>query len=130
MHRPMKRLLAVAAVLSTTAAVAPPAHAELLAGAANADMTPPIGTPMLPYTARSHIAGGAPQDVPLQIVADPDGGLYAKTFAASRGIHTRVRARTIVLDTGEQKAALVQVDLGGIPYALVQRVEQLIGESG
>ena len=31
-------------------------HAELTAGAANADITPPIGTPMFAYTARSAIA--------------------------------------------------------------------------
>ena len=103
---------------------------ELTAGSATADLTPPIGTPQFAYTARSRLAGGAPQDIPLQIVADPDGGLYAKTFAASRGIHTRVRARAIVLDTGAERAALVQVDLGGIPYALVQRVYALIPEAG
>ena len=77
-----------------------PRTRELTAGAANADITPPIGTPQFAYTARSRLAGGAPQDIALQIIADPDGGLYAKTFAASRGIHTRVRARAIVLDTG------------------------------
>jgi neutral ceramidase len=35
-----------------------------------------------------------------------------------------------VLDTGTERAALVQVDLGGIPYALVQRVHELIPETG
>ena len=120
--------LAAAAVAALVAA--PAARAELTAGAANADITPPVGTPQFAYTARSRLAGGAPQDIPLQIVADPDGGLYAKTFAASRGIHTRVRARAIVLDNGAERAALVQVDLGGIPYALVQRVHELIPEAG
>ena len=79
-----------------------PRSAELTAGAANADITPPIGTPQFAYTARSRLAGGAPQDIALQIIADPDGGLYAKTFAASRGIHTRVRARAIVLRHGDR----------------------------
>ena len=124
----MKRLLLAPVLLLALGAV--PARAELQAGAANADLTPPIGTPMFAYTARSNFAGGRPHEIALQIVADPDSGLYAKTFAASRGIHTRPRARTIVLDTGTQKAALVQVDLGGIPYALVQRVEQLIADAG
>ena len=41
-----------------------------------------------------------------------------------------MRARAIVLDTGAERAALVQVDLGGIPYALVQRVYELIPETG
>jgi neutral ceramidase len=126
----MRKLLAAAVAAIALPAAAPTAHAELTAGAANADITPPIGTPQFAYTARSRLAGGAPQDIPLQIVADPDGGLYAKTFAASRGIHTRVRARAIVLDTGSERAALVQVDLGGIPYALVQRVYELIPDAG
>ncbi len=41
-----------------------------------------------------------------------------------------MRARAIVLDTGGERAALVQVDLGGIPYALVQRVYELIPDAG
>ena len=126
----MRKLQAIPLLAALAFASAPPAHAELTAGAANADITPPIGTPQFAYTARSRLAGGAPQDIPLQIIADPDGGLYAKTFAASRGIHTRVRARAIVFDTGAERAALVQVDLGGIPYALVQRVYELIPEAG
>ncbi len=125
----MRRLLALL-VLAAPLLGTGPAQADLTAGAASADLTPPIGTPQFAYTARSRLAGGAPQDIPLQIIADPDGGLYAKTFAASRGIHTRVRARAILLDTGAERAALVQVDLGGIPYALVQRVYALIPETG
>ena len=123
----MKKLLLPCALLAC-AIGAPPASAELTAGAANADITPPIGTPQFAYTARSRAF--APQDIPLQIVADPDGGLYAKSFAASRGIHTRVRARALVFDTGTERFALVQTDLGGIPYAMVQRVFELIPESG
>ena len=126
----MRTAVALAGAAIALAAAAPSASAELTAGAANADITPPIGTPQFAYTARSRLAGGAPHDIPLQIVADPDGGLYAKTFAASRGIHTRVRARAIVLDTGAERIALVQVDLGGIPYAMVQRVYELIPEAG
>ena len=130
MSAAMRRFLALASLAAAMLAAAPAARAELTAGAANADITPPVGTPQFAYTARSRLAGGAPQDIPLQIVADPDGGLYAKTFAASRGIHTRVRARAIVLDTGSERVGLVQVDLGGIPYALVQRVHELIPETG
>jgi neutral ceramidase len=123
----MKKALLAYAVLAAALA-APPAHAQLTAGAANADITPPIGTPQFAYTARSRAF--APQEIPLQIVADPDGGLYAKSFAASRGIHTRVRARAIVFDTGSERFALVQTDLGGIPHAMMQRVYELIPESG
>lgn len=130
LHQVTRTVLALAAIAGCLLTAAPAASAELTAGAANADITPPIGTPQFAYTARSRVAGGAPHEIALQIVADPDGGLYAKTFAASRGIHTRVRARAIVLDTGAERAALVQVDLGGIPYALVQRVYELIPETG
>ena len=126
----MRRLLTLAVAALALPLTAAPAHAGLTAGAANADITPPIGTPQFAYTARSRVAGGAPHEIALQIVADPDSGLYAKTFAASTGIHTRVRARAIALDTGVERAALVQVDLGGIPYALVQRVYELIPETG
>jgi neutral ceramidase len=129
MQAAMKRLITLFALAAPLLAVAP-ARADLTAGAANADITPPIGTPMFAYTARSRVAGAAPHEIALQIVADPDGGLYAKSFAASRGIHTRVRARAIVLDTGAERAALVQVDLGGIPHALVQRVYELIPDAG
>ena len=127
MQAQMKKGLLACAVL-VSALAAPPAQAELTAGAANADITPPIGTPQFAYTARSRAF--APHEIPLQIVADPDGGLYAKSFAPSRGIHTRVRARAIVFDTGSERVALVQTDLGGIPYAMVQRVYELIPESG
>ena len=126
----MRAIIVATAVAGALLTAAPAASAELTAGAANVDITPPIGTPQFAYTARSGVAGGAPHELALQIVADPDGGLYAKTFAASRGIHTRVRARAIVFDTGAERAALVQVDLGGIPYALVQRVYELIPETG
>jgi len=104
---------------------------EIRAGAASADLTPPIGTPMFAYTARSGLAN--PENTPalgLQLVADPDSGLYAKTFVASRGIHTRVRARAIVLETPAGKFALVQVDLGGIPFAMTQEVLRRLEGTG
>ncbi len=108
-----------------------PVATEIRAGAASADLTPPIGTPMFAYTARSGIAN--PENAPnlgLQVVADPDSGLYAKSFVASRGIHTRVRSRALVLETPSGKFALVQVDLGGIPYAMTQAVLQRIAGTG
>ena len=101
------------------------------AGSASADLTPPIGTPMFAYTARSGLAN--PENTPslgLQVLADPDSGLYAKSFVASRGIHTRVRARAIVLETPAGKFALVHADLGGLPYAMTQAVLQRIADTG
>jgi neutral ceramidase len=57
-----------------------------------------------------------------QLVADPDTNLYAKSFVPSKGIHTRIKARALVLQDGATKLALVQADLGGLPYALTQSV--------
>lgn len=99
------------------------------AGSAARDITPPVGTPMFAYTARSQVFG-PDQDKFLQIIADPDENLYAKTFAASRGIHTRVLSRALVLESGGNKFALVHVDLGGIPYAMTQEVLKRIPDTG
>ena len=109
----------------------PNAPAPLRAGAASADITPPVGTPQFAYTARSGLANptNAPE-LALQDVADPDKNMYAKTFVATRGIHTRVRARSIVLQTPRGKFALVQADLGGLPYALTQEVARRIESTG
>lgn len=107
------------------------APSRIRAGAASADITPPIGTPMFAYTGRSGVAnpGNGPA-LALQLVADPDSGHYARTFVASRGIHTRVRARAIVLATDAGKFALVQADLGGLPYDLTHAVLDRIRDTG
>ena len=97
------------------------------AGAASSDITPPIGTPMFAYTARSGFAN--PPGM-LQIIADPDENLYAKTFVPSEGIHTRVRARALVIEQRGRKFALVQADLGGLPYALTQEVLTRVADLG
>src|SRR4051794_7558173 len=90
-------VLALAAAPASAAAKPTP----LRAGAAAADITGPVGTPMFAYTARSYIFSPDPdatQQRALQLIADPDTGLYAKTFKPSTGIHTRVLARAIVLE--------------------------------
>ena len=104
---------------------------KLRAGAASSDITPPIGTPMFAYTARSNIAD-PPQDLDkaLQIVGDPDTNLYAKSFEPSEGIHTRVRARALVVEQAGRKFAMVQADLGGLPFALTQEVVSRIEDTG
>jgi neutral ceramidase len=132
------RRIALVAVLAglccADAAVAAPATPVLRAGAAQADMTPPVGTPMFAYTARSYIFDPDPaalQEHALQVIADPDTGLYAKTFEPSNGIHTRVRARALIIqNSGGPKFALAQADLGGLPYALVQEVLKRIQGTG
>lgn len=100
---------------------------SLRAGAATADITPPVGTPMFAYTARSGLAN-PPRAI--QILADPDENLYAKSFEPSDGIHTRLRASTILIERQGERFALAQADLGGIPYALVQAVEQRLAGTG
>ena len=125
----MLRRVSAAVVLLALLAAPSAARADLRAGAARADITPPVGTPMFAYTSRSAIAGGH-VDRPLQIIADPDQHLYAKTFVPSRGIHTRVQARAIVLESGGDKFALVQADLGGVPYALTKEVSTRVASTG
>lgn len=122
---------AAARLRTDASACRPDAPAPLRAGAASADITPPVGTPQFAYTARSGLANPAnTPELALQVVADPDKNLYAKSFVASRGIHTRVRARAIVLQTPRGKFALVQADLGGLPYALTQEVLRRIAATG
>src|SRR3954454_5360725 len=137
--------LAVPATLALAAlALAPVASAKggkghghaapkLRAGAAEADITGPIGTPMFAYTSRSYLFRPEPDKTQAraqQLIADPDTGLYAKTFEPSDGIHTRLRARAIVFERDGQKFALAQAELGGLPYALVQEVAARIADTG
>jgi neutral ceramidase len=124
-------------LLSCSAAVllalAPAAHAAgkpLRAGAAQADITPPIGTPMFAFTERSRVFGPDNNTDLLNVLADPDTGLHAKTFVGSTGIHTRLRARAVVIERKGVPFALVQVDLGGLPYSLTQAVAARIKSTG
>lgn len=102
----------------------------LRAGAAESDITPPIGTPMFAYTSRSLIANPGNFPALANVVADPGSHshVHAKTFVPSEGIHTRVNARALVLERDGEKLALVQTDLGGLPYALAQEVVDRIEE--
>src|SRR4051812_24361131 len=125
------------AILLACLALVPAANAKQIsavdAGAAAADITGQVGTPMFAYTARSYLFSpdaAKTQERAQQMLADPDTGLYAKTFEPSVGIHTRLLARAIVLRTGGQRYALVQADLGGLPYALVQEVASRIKATG
>jgi len=118
----------VAASLSLLSAA--PAGAQLRAGAASADITAPVGTPMFAYTARSRIASPDKNADVVDVLADPDTNLYAKSFVASKGIHTRIVSRALVLQQGATKLALVQADLGGLPYALTQSVLERVRSTG
>src|SRR3954454_7632341 len=103
-------LLALPGLPGAAGAATAPAPA-IRAGAASADITAPVGTPMFAYTARSYIFSPDPDKTEQraqQLIADPDTGLYAKTFEPSNGIHTRLLARAIVLQRGGEKFALAQ----------------------
>src|SRR5258706_4116814 len=111
------------ALLLGLLALVPTANAKqisaLEAGAAAADITGRVGTPMFAYTARSYVFSPDAQkteDRAMQMLADPDTGLYAKTFEPSIAIHTRLLARAIVLKQGAQKYALAPADLSRPSY--------------
>lgn len=127
----MRSWLTLGTVVAAALLLAPSSAAgqTLRAGAAAADITPPIGTPMFAYTAR-HVVAGGQVDRPMQIVADPDQNLYAKSFVPSKGIHQRLKARSIVLEQDGRKYALVQADLGGVPYALLNEVAKRVASTG
>src|SRR3954452_14487967 len=125
------------AILLGCLALVPAANAKQIsgveAGAAAADITGRVSEPMFAYTARSYLLSpdaDKTQARAQQMLADPDTGLYAKTFEPSVGIHTRLLARAIVLRQGGQKYALAQADLGGLPYALVQEVASRVKSTG
>jgi neutral ceramidase len=111
------------------------------AGAADGDATPPVGTPMFAYTDRSRAVPEEPPFDPenpappgidpfLQFIGDPDENLYAKSFEPSNGIHTRIRSRAIVIESGGKKLALAQVDLGGHPLSFTQEVLKRVADLG
>jgi hypothetical protein len=78
--------------------VAPAAHAELLAGFAEADITPKIS-----------------EDKPVFIAG------YGMNRRAT-GVHDPLVARCVVLASGQQRIALVSVDLVGLQYPQVRAI--------
>ena len=122
--------LAFACLSLLAPAAAPAAETALRAGGASADITPPIGTPMFAYTARSRVFGPENNADLLDVLADPDHGLHAKSFVGSTGIHTRLKARALVLERAGVPYAMVQADIGGLPHALVQAVAEKVAATG
>src|SRR3954453_16990542 len=130
------------AACALPSAALPKGGSKLLAGAGVADITPPTSSPMFAYTSRSFVfspdpgdpANGTPPPVIAdrgeQMVYDPDTGFYAKTFRRGQGIHTRVLSRALVFERKGVRYALVQADLGGLPYALTQEVVRRIADTG
>jgi len=95
----------------------PAAAAQLRAGAAAVDITPPLWAkvPLAGY-------GGAPRrvidfvTVPLHANAvagecwDPDPSTAATLFAPAKGVHDPLMARALILDTGSSRLAIVKFD--------------------
>src|SRR5262245_5103318 len=100
MCRPFHAALALLAV-----ALPAPAAEPFRAGAAAADITPPVGYPMWGYAAR--------HDAPSQGVLDP------------------LRARALVLGAGGVKLAVVSLDLGRAPTrAVTASLRERLGKAG
>lgn len=125
-------LAALAALALCVASASAREPSGVRAGAAAADMTPPVGTPQFAYTARSYVFAPGPEGAgrAIQLVGDPDTAMFAKTFEPSNGIHTRVYARAIVLEQRGERFALAMADLGGLPYAMTQTVLEKIRATG
>lgn len=130
----LRLLAATGAALALLPSAAPAARAPALkAGAAAVDITPPTTSPMFAYTSRSMIFGPGPDvltDRVAQMASDPDTGIYAKTFRAGQGVHTRILTRALAFERAGRRYALVQADLGGLPYALTQEVARRIAGTG
>jgi len=94
------RTTAVAAAILSL--LSGPAAAQLRAGAARADVTPPIGGPLYGYGARGD--------------------------AVSTGVHDPLYARALVLDDGRTRVALVTLDLGTILEESTTAVETRVRE--
>ncbi len=137
------RTILLAIVLTVPALAMLPASSSqpapgLQAGAAQAEITPPIGTSGWGYTARQGVlaTGGDLSDghIPPQLVEqrmdEVDTELYGKTFIRTEGVHSRLYARTNVLDDGEDQLAMVMVDLGGVPGELHQAVADRLADRG
>jgi len=78
------------------------AFAELKAGAAKADITPPIGSRMYGYDARG--------------------------TNVSKGVHDPLYAKGLVLDDGSTKLAIVTLDLGTVTYENTTNVKAIVRE--
>ena len=91
--------------MAATLALAAPASAapELRVGVGRADITPPTGYYMMGWV---------------------------RSDAKSAGQHTRLWARVIVLERGDQKVALVAEDLGGIAGGMMADAAERVSELG
>lgn len=96
MRKPHAILVLLFALLGFTA------EADMRAGVAKADITPPIGGPMYGYGARG-------TDV-------------------SEGVHDPLYAKALVLDDGETRLAIVTLDLGSFTHENTANVKAIVKE--
>lgn len=122
--------LMLASLLGGSPASADPCESVLCAGAARADITPPVTTPLWGYSARAWYSKS--QRWLDQRTHSIDTDLYAKAlFLRSEGIHTRLYARAIVLkNTAGTKMALVQTDLGAVTTEVHRGVADAVAPLG
>src|SRR3954467_15329330 len=99
----MRRGALIATALAALAAPSSASAAQLQAGAARADITPPTGYYMMGWV---------------------------RTDAKTIGTHTRLYARVIVLKQGDKKVALIAGDLNAWPGGLVKQAADLNKERG
>ena len=99
----MRRALLILVGLAALVAASPASAAQLYAGAARADITPPTGYYMMGWV---------------------------RVDAKVTGENTRLWARVIVLRQGDKKLALVAGDLNGIPGGLVKAAADMDKDLG
>lgn len=101
---PFSLVLVFVAVLA--AATLPAAAAELSAGAARIDVTPPLefGCPL--------------------------GGYGERMSRPAEGVHDRVFAKALVLSDGQRKFALVTIDMLGLSPSIKPAVVELLANDG
>ncbi|MEK6304177.1 MAG: neutral/alkaline non-lysosomal ceramidase N-terminal domain-containing protein [Acidobacteriota bacterium] len=103
MKRKAGGAVANALLLIIWVAASASAQGTLKAGVGKADITPPIGTPLAGYGARS---------------AKP-----------STGVHDPCEARALVIDNGTEKLAFVAVDHLGFDHGMVERIRAIASEA-
>jgi neutral ceramidase len=107
-----------------------PCAGRLCAGAARADITPQVTTPMWGYSARA--AYSQPERWLAQHTRAIDTDAYQKSyFLRSEGIHTRLYARALLIrNKAGVELALVQVDLGAMTGEMWRAVAEQVAPLG
>lgn len=95
---------------------------DLLAGAAEVDITFPLGAPLAGY-------GGRFSLVFFQDATD-DPYDYATLFAPNQGAHDRLKAQALILDDGERQVCLVALDAIGVSVNIHELVVQRCQDLG